>query len=141
MVCNLCRKTVKDVRTGYFSCSNANFNCDYDCCYNCYKGVKPPQIDQEITIDSQLDALPNTYKSIVLKVPKTKIHSHEHNLKKNQGVRQGWNCNKIPGATRCMSGLTDFYQSDGMVGYFCEECGFDMCENCIKADIFIFKGL
>lgn len=36
----MCRNRVKDVRNGYYTCKNAESECDFDCCVDCYKGKK-----------------------------------------------------------------------------------------------------
>ena len=35
--CNLCGRNA-DVRQGYYTCKNADTNCDFDCCPTCFKG-------------------------------------------------------------------------------------------------------
>jgi hypothetical protein len=40
-----------------------------------------------------------------------KVPSHIHQLEKHDGkyARGGWNCDKIRGAKKCLSGLTGFF--------------------------------
>lgn len=68
--------------------------------------------------------------------------SHVHPLKKHPNKHHnGWRCDKIKGVNRCLSGITDFYQVDSInppiSGYRCDQCDFDLCERCVKADIFV----
>ena len=43
IACDVCRRGV-DVREGYFSCADAESNCDYDICWDCFKGRKPDRV-------------------------------------------------------------------------------------------------
>ena len=48
-----------------------------------------------------------------------------------------WNCDKVKGASKCLSGLTGFYQSKGIEGWRCAKCDWDLCIKCMQADRFI----
>jgi hypothetical protein len=77
---------------------------------------------------------------VVLEVPEQQLPSHLHPLTKHPEKKTNagtWNCDKIKGADRCLSGLTGFYQSKGIPAYHCEACDFDLCEKCMRADLFI----
>ena len=92
-----------------------------------------------MTIDEKLDMLPEVMLNEITLKETMKVPSHIHQLEKHDGkyARGGWNCDKIRGAKKCLSGLTGFFQSGGVPGYYCRGCNFDMCENCMKADLFI----
>ena len=67
-----------------------------------------------------------------------KLDSHVHELTKHPpNKNNGWNCDRIKGANKCLSGLTGFHQSTGIPAYHCVPCDFDLCEKCMRADIFI----
>jgi hypothetical protein len=77
-------------------------------------------------------------KLIELDEPNMKINAHMHDLSKHPpDINNGWNCDKLAGATKCLTGLTAFYQSKGIPGYRCQNCNYDLCEKCMRADIFI----
>ena len=46
--CNFCDRN-GEVRKGFYACKNADNNCDFDCCPNCYnaKIVKPGNYIEE----------------------------------------------------------------------------------------------
>ena len=44
---------------------------------------------------------------------RVKVKSHQHQLKRHpENHHTGWNCDKIPGVRRCLSGMTDFNQCE-----------------------------
>ena len=120
MVCNICRQTVQDVRTGYYTCKHAHDNCDFDCCDKCFKGKdnEKAYVDnfdynafKQMTIDEKLDILPEVMLNEITLKETMKVPSHIHQLEKHDGkyARGGWNCDKIRGAKKCLSGLTGFF--------------------------------
>lgn len=40
-ICDICNAEIPDIGQGYAACSNANNDCDYDCCLACFKGKLP----------------------------------------------------------------------------------------------------
>ena len=42
----------------------------------------------------------------------------------------GWACDARTEPEKCLSGITDFRQTDGKVNYQCKSCDFDYCEKC-----------
>jgi len=63
------------------------------------------------------------------------VHNHDHELTERVIVNDGWNCSQLKNAGKCFSGLTGFYQSDGLRGWECRDCDFDICEKCIQVDL------
>lgn len=48
-------------------------------------------------------------------VPKeAKFQAYEYLLTYDKVPNNGWNCDRIPGAGKCFSGLTGFNQSNGI---------------------------
>lgn len=94
---------------------------------------------QLLTLNEKLNSLaPELIDGMQLQVPSQKVSSHVCALIKQPPNRNtGWMCDKIKGANRCLSGLTGFYQSNGIPEYRCAACNFDMCEKCMRADLFI----
>ena len=43
------------MREGYFSCADAESNCDYDICWDCFKGRKPDRVKIIEEIDDYYD--------------------------------------------------------------------------------------
>ena len=74
-----------------------------------------------LALKDKLNCLPlMMIAEIELQVPKQKISSHACPLVKHPvGHNNGWDCDKIKGSDRCLSGLKGFYQSKGIPGYYC----------------------
>ncbi len=51
--------------------------------------------------------------------------------------RKGYRCNKINGASNCLSGLDSFGLGGSVPSYVCTSCDFDLCHACMKADLAI----
>ena len=63
-----------------------------------------------MTIDEKLGILPELMLSEIKIGEKIKAPSHVCYLEKIlPGTRPGWNCNRIHGASKCLSGLTGFF--------------------------------
>jgi hypothetical protein len=45
----------------------------------------------------------------------------------------GWSCDGNSDGTKCLNGVTDYFQSYGLPRFRCrrEECNFDLCEYCM----------
>lgn len=74
------------------------------------------------------------------------VKSHKCVLEKRPADQDnGWNCDKMKGAKRCLSGMTDYYMAKlanpVIQGFRCLKCDFDLCTRCTKADIFIHQEL
>ena len=48
-----------------------------------------------------------------------------------------WACDKIKGASFCLSGITGFGMAKGIECWRCNNCDWDLCIKCMKADKFI----
>ena len=71
------------------------------------------------------------------KITKTRSH-HKCILTKRPDNHNGsWCCDKIKGASKCLSGITAFYQAKGIECWRCNKCDFDLCIKCMQADRFI----
>ena len=82
----------------------------------------------------QIELLPQVlWKEIVLE-DKEKCRSHACVLIKKGLTTSGWNCDKIPGMSKCFSGLTGFYQSTHIMNWSCRKCDFDFCIACLQVD-------
>ncbi len=77
-------------------------NCNFNYCLNCIE-----------------------IKKMFLK-SKSHIHPLELNFNNN-----GWSCDGRQMEDGCKSGITTFYQTDGMLRYQCRGCNFDLCEKCM----------
>ena len=62
----------------------------------------------------------------------TTIHLlfHEHMVKKVQN-NKGWKCDIIKSRGFCNSGMNEFYQSKTVSSWRCDQCDYDICENCM----------
>ena len=104
---------------------------------------EPVEFDYEtfptLSLAEKLKCLPEAMVAeIELDQPFQQVSSHPCALEKHPANHNnGWNCDKITGADRCLSGLTGFYQSTGVAGYRCKTHNYDLCEKCMRADIFI----
>lgn len=58
---------------------------------------------------------------------KTKVHSH---ILKLYFCDDGWKCDGANSKKKCLSGITDFDQSNGIARYTCSVCNYDLCEEC-----------
>ena len=56
--------------------------------------------------------------------------------KRPDNHKGGWTCDLITGATKCLSGITN-YNTIGYEGWYCAKCDFDLCKKCMQADRFI----
>ena len=72
---------------------------------------------------------------------KVKVNCHPHELHKFTDTTQDdWMCNGIEiYEGGCYSGITDFHQTTGIMGWRCpfDECDFDICIECIQYDKYI----
>lgn len=59
---------------------------------------------------------------------KSKVHQHNLKLIKSDS---GWICDGSKEETKCFSGITGYYQTDGMIRFRCKECDYDLCEKCM----------
>jgi len=82
--------------------------CDYDLCEGC--------------IEKHIKA--------------SKVNVHPHPLRQIH-KDNGWACDgrKLPGG--CKKGCNGFLQTWGWQRYQCEGCDYDMCEQCVAANIFV----
>ena len=92
-----------------------------------------------MTVDEQLNEISEALlQSVDLDPYRIKVPSHSQPLNVKPFDHPGtWNCDKVHGASRCLSGLTGFHQSAGIPGYDDRANNFDMCEKCVRADLFI----
>jgi hypothetical protein len=68
--------------------------------------------------------------------PNTNFYSHKHPHVLISIVRNnGWGCDLMHDPEGCKSGINDFYQTEGMSRFRCEECDYDSCEKCLLAHI------
>ena len=98
-----------------------------------------PETFPSMPVSEQLDCLTETMlNEVTLDEPEQSVSVHVHPLVKHApDTDNGWNCDKLTGANKCLSGLTGFYQSKDVVGYRCALCNYDLCVKCMKADLII----
>lgn len=66
------------------------------------------------------------------------VDFHPHPIKPHQkGEVNGWDCDARPHFGLCFSGLTGFYQSQGLQGWSCRKCNFDVCKKCLQVQLVI----
>lgn len=63
-----------------------------------------------------------------------KAFCHTCVLKKHTNSNSGWACDTVLGTKVCRRGITGFYQSNGIDGWRCASCDFDLCDKCMKLD-------
>jgi hypothetical protein len=88
-------------------------------------------------ITKQLEMIPEKMWIDKVVPNEQKFKSHEYPLHVKRSPNSGWDCDKIPGVGKCFSGLTAFYQSDGMDAWFCNQKNFCVCEKCMKVDMLL----
>ena len=92
-------------------------------------------VKQSGNIKKQLELISENMWCNIVVAKEQKIRDHKCPVK-NMGVSNtGWDCNKLTGAAKCFSGLTGFYQSNGMQCWQCRKCNYDLCEKCMKVDM------
>jgi len=70
------------------------------------------------------------------KLPSSGLCPMGHPLQNLGTLRDdGWNCSAAAEAEACMGGITDFYQSTGLVRFRCEACDYDLCEKCVWSQV------
>lgn len=78
---------------------------------------------------------------ISLDRPEMTVPCHPHPLTKKPDDHSGsWACDYRRIGGRCLSGITGFNMSKGVPAYDHRSCDFDLCEPCMKADIFIDRA-
>ncbi len=70
-------------------------------------------------------------------------HSHQHSMFIHSPLpmNNGWICNGLAFFGQCLSGLTDFDQSENIPGWACRECDFDLCFKCLRLSLAIDRVL
>ena len=99
--------------------------CDYDLCEKCFNKYydKNYIIINDESYNRGLYLFQKKYLSEV----------HEHPLIFLDKIAEnGWACNGKFFPTKCLSGITDFYQTKNIPRFRCEQCDFDLCENCMN---------
>ena len=43
----------------------------------------------------------------------------------------GWACDGTQGSDGCLSKIDGYHQTKGLLGYYCKNCDFDLCEKCM----------
>ena len=98
--------------------------CDYDLCEKCM--IK--YYDDKAIIKNDNSNNRNLY---LFKKPYYSL-AHEHPLIfLDKSSENGWACDGINIINQCFSGINDFYQTNGMENFRCEQCNFDLCRNCM----------
>lgn len=65
------------------------------------------------------------------------VPSHKHPLIKHKpGHHTNWRCDRITGAAVCKSEINS-YNSNGVQGWRCNQCDFDLCIACMQVSKFI----
>ena len=99
--------------------------CDYDLCHKCM--IK--YYDNNFVIKN--DNSNNRGLYLFKKKYITDVHKHPLVfLDKSRDT--DWACDGRNLINGCFSGITDFHQSAGLPRFRCEECDFDLCENCMN---------
>ena len=100
-------------------------SCDFDLCLRCMENY----YDRNFEIKNDLSNNRNFY--ILNKKYFTLVHKHPLKFidkkKDNNWACDGRNLNE-----KCFSGITSFGQSKNIPRFRCENCDFDLCENCMN---------
>jgi hypothetical protein len=100
--------------------------CDFDLCLLCMNNY----YDRNYIIAN--DSSTASKKNYLLNM---KYHSsvHKHPLIFLDKTRDnGWGCDGRNLGKKCFSGITGFHQSFNIPRFRCEQCDFDLCENCMN---------
>ena len=114
---------------GFFQTKNIKrfrcMQCDYDLCEKCMDFF----YDDKYPIKNNEPNIRNLY--LFEKKYNSQIHEHPLIfLDKSQD--NGWACNGRFFIYKCLSGITCFHQTGGIPRFRCEQCNFDLCENCMN---------
>ena len=60
---------------------------------------------------------------------------HNHPLEMKGKRNTGWNCDAKNTMMGCRSGITDFGQTLNINDFRCDQCNFDLCENCMISSL------
>eukprot|EP00347_Sterkiella_histriomuscorum_P023409 403334748 len=94
--------------------------------------------DKKVTGDFKFSLTPfikysRPFDKINLNEHDIKVTNHKCNLSGPIARDSGWACDSMSNfATKCLGGITEFYQTTGVQEYRCEVCGFDSCLDCTK---------
>ena len=99
--------------------------CDYDLCEKCL--IK--YYDDKFVIKNDNSSNRNLY--LFKKAYYSQAHEHPL-IFLDKSEENGWACDGKNLINKCFSGITDFYQSKGIPRFRCQECDFDLCENCMN---------
>ena len=93
----------------------------------------------ELTVDEQIASIPPQFLEDIEFESRCYTKSHPTCMvtKHPDNHHGSWACDMVEGASTCLSGITDFYQSKGIAGWRCANCDWDLCIKCMKADKFI----
>ena len=86
--------------------------CDFDLCENCMNFHKKKNFYE----------LNKSYK--------VKCHNHPL-IYIGVNYSNGWVCRGKDLEEKCLSGITNFHQTDGFERFRCDKCNFDLCINCM----------
>ena len=111
-------------------CPNINkkrfrcMQCNYDLCDKCM--IKYYDKNYKIKNDTSNDR----YLYLFKKSYYTTIHKHPL-IFLERSENSGWACDGRKFGKKCFSGITDFNQTKGIPRFRCNQCDFDLCENCM----------
>ena len=60
---------------------------------------------------------------------------HQHSLLMKGKTNTGWNCDGKNSPKGCRSGITNFGQTANLNDFRCDQCNFDLCENCMVSTL------
>ena len=122
---NKCQSGITDfhqtANTKRFRC----IQCNYDLCDKCMNRY----YDKNFVIKN--DNSNNRGLYLFEKKYKTEVHKHPL-VFLDKSRDNGWGCDGRNLINGCFSGITGFHQSQGLPRFRCEECDFDLCENCMN---------
>ena len=155
--CNICRAPIANLKDGYFTCQDF---CNFYCCFNCFN-YEATQITSQallrhewmkhnVALDKKdvaklVESMPEDLLNLVeLGRDSYKLFSNERDQvgKSNMGaVWDGWACEKVKGANKCLSGLDNQGRVNAEVRfYYWDDADLNelySCDKCTKADLLI----